>query len=174
MLIPILFLYSSEPQLRYILNPQSIEIDYRMPAEVFDPLFSSLARGEIAEITYDFRLFNKSRGILSLLGDKMLADRSIVYRIRYDELNSGYILSSGDDELFFPGFEELREKIRCAQITLTRPDSSETDNLYIRLRAAIIPRKLVAPFTILEPFLGSRHIKKEWKEYRYLDASGDN
>jgi hypothetical protein len=172
MLAPVTSLYSSEQQFQYILTPQFIEIDYCIPAADCDPLFASLARGEIAEITYDFRLFHESRGILSLGGDKMLAESSVVYRIRYDELNTGYILNSGDEELFFYSFEELREKIRRARISFARPASVEAENLYTRIRATIIPRKLVAPFTLLEPFLGSRRIREEWKEYRFHEAGG--
>ncbi|MDY7029491.1 MAG: hypothetical protein SVR04_14465 [Spirochaetota bacterium] len=172
LLAPVPSLYSSEQQFQYILTPQFIEIDYCIPAADCDPLFASLARGEIAEITYDFRLFHESRGILSLVGDKMLAESSVVYRIRYDELNTGYILNSGDEELFFYSFEELREKIRRARISFARPVSVETENLYTRIRATIIPRKLVAPFTLLEPFLGSRRIREEWKEYRFHEAGG--
>lgn len=169
-------LYSSEPQFRYLLTPQYIEIDYCIPAAVYDPLSATLARGEIAEITYDFRLFYESRGILSILGDKMLAENSVVYRIRYDELNSGYVLNSQDneEELLFLSFEELCEKIRCARITFTQPVSTETENLYTRVRTTIIPRKLVAPFTLLEPFLSSRHIKEDWREFRFPEAGGGN
>jgi len=137
-------------------------------------LFDSLARGQTAEIRYEFRLFRETRGILSLLGDRMLLEEMVVYRAWYDEFDAGYILETSAGEVPCSSFEELQSRLAGAEVVFCTAPSADEGRLYIRVRATVIPRKLSPPFTLLEPFYPENHITDGWKERTIIGRMGDS
>jgi len=139
-----------------------------------EDLFTSLLRGQKTVITYEFRLFHKTRGILSLLGDKMITERKIEYTVSTDTFGSGYLLETTGGQERYENIDALLERVEKIRIELNRNEKVKLNELYARIRTTLVHRKLAAPFTLLEPFLQNNRIRGKWKEYRFHTSDGED
>lgn len=166
--------YPAESQFQFHISSDTIEISYHAPDISEEVLSASLAKGQTAGFTYEFRLFQETRGILSLLGDKMIAEKTVTCSVRYDEFCSAYVLTTSGTETFCSTFEEIMGKLKSVHVSFERKTNTASEHMYTRIRTTLVPRKLTAPFTLLEPFFNRDHVREGWKEFRFAPVSGSS
>jgi hypothetical protein len=116
-----------------------------------DELLTSLQDGLESRIVFTARLYEKRTGLLSIRGDRLLAQSSIVRRAHRDILTQQYIVV--DDEgvplqeyetpgALLPGFLNVPEIVFAGPL----PEAGE---MYVSARATLEPVRLMPPLTLV-------------------------
>lgn len=153
----------------YYLSSDSLEINVHVRDIPLSDIHSYLSEGETSKIRYEIRLFQKRRGILSLLGDRMLADQTRELAVRYDRLSSNYVLSKAGKEFDFTSFASLMQAYSSIHFSFENfsentKDEKGAEEFYFRSRITLFVRTLTPPFTLLEPFLPKTYERSSWEE----------
>lgn len=126
-------------------------------------VIGSLRDGLESEVQYNVRVYERTAGVLGLLGDKLVGEYKETYRARWDEFSGDFILTADS--------RPTRRTI-SARAFLTELFSLSNVDTGIRIAAGtryyvlsdvqIQIVRLVPPLTMIAPFLTKRQINTQW------------
>lgn len=128
----------------------ALEYSFAPRLEVGDEILSSLEAGHRSEIHYEARVYRQSSGLGRLFGDRLIAEASVLYEARWDELNGLYVvvIDRLRERVFDDPLELLSFLLTLSEQRIELPDDS-LQAVYLLCRAQIEPIRLVAPLTLL-------------------------
>jgi hypothetical protein len=140
----------------------------------YKEVFTSLQDGLEAEITYQFRLYEKVEGLFSIFGDRLIGQREPSYRAHMNLYDNTYSLITGSGEkLDFKKREDFIESFFSIQILAFTDFVPETNkDYYLRARIRLNHVKLVPPLNLIY-ILGPIGITTDWKEVAIGRARGE-
>jgi hypothetical protein len=124
---------------------------------------ASLHEGLESEIQYNVRVYQRTGGLLGILGDKLIGEFQRSYRARWDEFGRDFVISEDGRTVLRTrtASEFLSEFFHLARadtgIRLKPPDS-----YYVLSNVRIQIVRLVPPLTMISPFLTNREIDTPW------------
>ena len=109
-------------------------------------------KGETSQVSFEVRLFRKTTGLLSFLGDELIEEHQDTYYGSYDPFYKMFHLESSDNALDFLQEESFFSAFRSYYTSFVQPQA-EASRIYVKARITFTPRKLMPPLNVLEPFL---------------------
>jgi hypothetical protein len=151
-----------------------INISARLGSAPYEEVFTSLQDGLEAEIIFQFRLYQNVRGLFSIFGDRLIAERQTSYRAHMNFYDNTYSLNtSNGKKLDFKGRDEFIEDFfRIDLYTISGFALEQDKEYYLRARIRLNHVKLVPPLNLIYIFkpIG---ITTEWKEVRIGSGRGE-
>ncbi len=171
---PLSYIFPQEIQLDARQSGESVNISARLESIPYKEVFSSLQDGFEAEITFQFRLYEKVRGLFSIFGDRLMGQHESSYRAHmnfYDNIYS--VITSSGEKLDFKKREQFIESFFGIQIFAFSNFAPESDKVYyLRARIRLNHVKLVPPLNLIY-LLGPIGITTDWKEVTIGKARGE-
>jgi hypothetical protein len=114
-------------------------------------LTSTLREGLESRITFTLRAFEKNRGLLALLGDRLLAETTLARSAYYNFLDGTYVVEAADGTrvsyaevgTLLPGFFSVRG------VTVLGARPGRRAGWYVAARVQFEPVRLMPPLTIV-------------------------
>ncbi len=114
-------------------------------------LAATLREGLESRITITLRVYETAPGLRGLLGDRLLAERSVTRSAYYNFLDSDFVVEeSSGRRLSFAGPEEALGaffSLRAGALLILRPD--QAGRCYAAAQARFDPVRLMPPLTIV-------------------------
>jgi hypothetical protein len=137
-----------------------------------DRIEESLSGGHAAEIRYRIRLMRPRGGLLSLPGDELEEEHVEVYTGMWNPVMERFGLRSAGGTRYFTDYERFFEAFTGVQLPVSatdlpganddNSDSGAGDGRYVLVRATVIPKVPVPPFTLLAPFMPGLKKTSPW------------
>jgi len=146
---------------------ESINISARLESIPYEEVFTSLQDGLEAEITFQFRLYERVGGVLAIFGDRLIGQREPSYRARMKLYDNTYsLITSNGEKLEFEKREDFVKSFFGIQMIAFSDFVPETNkDYYLRARIRLSHVKLVPPLNLIY-ILGPIGITTDWKEVR--------
>ena len=145
-----------------------LEFSFFTDVDIADEILASLREGHRSEIHYEARIYKRTAGISQLMGDRLIAESSVLYEARWDELNERYIVLI--DEEHEIGFEDPNRLtsflLSLNKHRITLQDDPEGE-IYLLCRAQIEPIRLVPPLTLMTFLLPKFRTTTPWGETEF-------
>ncbi len=127
-------------------------------------IIESLANGHRAEIRYEARVYRRTAGISRIFGDELVAEQSVTYDARWDELNRRYVvvIYSGRERSFEDSESLLRFLLVLEEYRMMVPKYGNGE-IYLMCRAQIEPVRLVPPLTLMNFLVPRFRTKTPWR-----------
>lgn len=153
---------------------ESVNISARLESIPYKDVFTSLQDGLEAEITFQFRLYEKVGGVLSIFGDRLIGQREPSYRAHMNLYDNTYsLITSSGEKLEFKKREDFIESFFGIQMIAFSDFVPEMNKVYyLRARIRLSHVKLVPPLNLIY-ILGPIGITTDWKEIRIGIARGE-
>lgn len=126
-------------------------------------IIDSLHDGLESEIQYNVRVYERTGGLLGILGDKLVGDFERTYRATWDEFGSEFVVTRKGS---------AKKRIKSANAFLsaffhlhgarTGIRLKPPHHYYVLSSVRIQIVKLVPPLTMISPFLSHREIDTPW------------
>jgi hypothetical protein len=114
-------------------------------------LFSTLREGLESRITFTLRAFEKSPGLLSLLGDRLLAEKTVARSAYFNFLDNTYVVEEADGAR--AAYTDLGALLKgffsVPSASLLVLGSARRGPCYVTARAQFDPVRLMPPLTIV-------------------------
>jgi len=137
--------------------------------EDYDPLpvLNALHDGLRSEITFVTRVYHPRRGILRIIGERLLAEQSFRYEAYWDIFERRYVLmSEGAVQRFADREDFLRAFLGISRLRVSLDelgdDSLTEDNVTVAAQVRLTPMKLVPALGILSFVLRDEVLSTEW------------
>lgn len=157
--------YSQEISVRLDRKEQGLDITAGLEGVNFDKVITSLEDGLESEIFFEFRLYEKSQGFFSFLGDKLIIDKTPHYTARINYLDKTYNIFTEEGKILT--FEQKENFInqfsKIESYRLTDFPFEENRSYYIRARIRLNHVKLVPPLNIISLF-HRISVTTKWKQ----------
>jgi hypothetical protein len=129
-------------------------------------VLASLREGLRAEVTFQFRLYRRNRGIFSFLGDRLLLERRVYQTAAFDFYENRYkIKRDGDDLGEYAGETEFLDAFfSLPEIELGEIEAADTGEYYLLARGRMMPVKIIAPLNIITLFSSETAFTTPWVE----------
>lgn len=129
-----------------------------------EELSSTLREGLESRITFTLRAFEKNKGLLALLGDRLLAETTLARSAYYNFLDGTYVVeeadgtrvSYGDVGTLLPGFFSVRG------VTVLGARPGRRGGWYVAARVQFEPVRLMPPLTIVSLAGAAATHTSEW------------
>lgn len=133
--------------------------------------------GQTSQVQFEVRLFNKSEGVWSFLGDQLLEEQRIIYNGRYDPFSKMYRLETSTQNKLTETREYLEtanffSALRSVRISFQEP-AAHHSMIYLRFRVKFTPRLLIPPLNVLEPFLINHQVTTGWTQVPIPESKDD-
>jgi len=116
-----------------------------------EELASTLREGLESRIIFTLRVFEKTPGLRSLLGDRLLAERTVTRAVYFSFLDADYVVEeSSGGRAAFEGLEEALGEFFAVQsgaLLLLRP--GQAGRCYAAAQVQFDPVRLMPPLTIV-------------------------
>ena len=114
-------------------------------------LVSSLRQGLESRITFTARVYEKRRGILPLMGDRMLAERRVAHSAFWDFLDGRFVVESdARAQVSYASVDDLLKGFfTLSDLPLYAVSPGHQDALYVTARAQFEPVRLMPPLTLV-------------------------
>jgi hypothetical protein len=180
-IISVLLLFFAPNQ----ISPQDIElkaeqsngllsVSARLESMPYGELFTSLQDGLEAEIIFQLRLYQKAKGLFSILGDRLRWQQEPSHSARMNLYDGTYSLIASSGEIL--NFERREDFIESfSSIRIQAPYSFEPENrgdYYLRARIRLNHVKLVPPLNLIY-ILGPIGFTTDWKEMAIVQSKGE-
>ncbi len=138
----------------------SAELQYETVTEVID----SLSAGLKSEIIYQFRLYERTNGLLSFFGDRLVAEARPAYTAHFDVFRDVYVVGTNDgtEQLFQTEADFVRGFFHIQDVALGQSTLEDPLSHYVQVRIRLIPVKLRPPLTIIALFSAAGSIFTDW------------
>jgi hypothetical protein len=114
-------------------------------------LAAALREGLESRITFTLRVFETAPGLRGLLGDRLLAERTVTRSAYYNFLDTDFVVEdSGGARLSFTALEDALEAfftVRAGALLILRP--GQAGRCYAAAQARFDPVRLMPPLTIV-------------------------
>jgi len=133
------------------VRPTSIRADLWFRWNKEQELVSSLQQGMEARIVFTLRLYQRRRGVIPFLGDKLILETHVARSAFWDFLDRTFVVESDDgSRAAYPTAAELLQgflTVRNFPVSTVLPSSGE--ERYVTARARLEPVRLMPPLTIV-------------------------
>ncbi len=167
-------LAAQEARLETRLRDTTVHVTIEFESPRSEEVLASLRDGLKAEIIFQARLYRKSRGLLSFLGDRLLVETKIsrtayfdFYENRYMILRDGNLLGEYASEQEF-----LHSFFFLPDLELGEIDISELEKLYVLARVRMMPVKIISPLNIITLFSSETVSTSPWLEAEIRPPGG--
>lgn len=156
---------TQEIELEASRSPGGLEVSARLESASALEVFRSLDDGLEAEIVFQFRLYERSRGLLSFLGDRLVLESRPSHTARKDFFRSAYVLetSRGGRRVYDDPSAFIRDFFQLRAFRLPRFAPEHGKSYYLRGRVTLSHAKLVPPLNLIYIFFPVG-VTTEWKE----------
>ena len=153
---------------------ESVNISARLESIPYKEVFTSLQDGLEAEITFQFRLYEKVGGVFAIFGDRLIGQREPSYRAHMKLYDNTYsLITSSGEKLEFKKREDFVKSFFGIQIIAFSDFVPETNkDYYLRARIRLSHVKLIPPLNLVY-ILGPIGITTDWKEVRLGKTRGE-
>lgn len=165
-------LFAQQTRFEVVKTEQSYLITLELRNIDTQELLTTLKNGHTAEVTFNIRIFKKTKGLFKLFGDRMVSEFHPVHTARWDIFNDHFTMTkhNGTSHTY-----ESVESFLSAFLTLqnfTIADSYEPPRHYYAAGSVLLnTMKLVPPLTILAPFLSLRQKSAGWRRHELSEAA---
>ncbi len=141
---------------------QSLDLDVRAGADGIrtslvlrwakqEDLVTSLRDGMEARIVFTLRVYQKRRGLLPFLGDRLVVETTVARSAFWDFLDRTFVVESDDGtRAVYPSAPDLLNGFfSLTDFLLLRVPDSPGEQRYVTARARLEPVRLMAPLTIV-------------------------
>jgi hypothetical protein len=165
---------AQEARLEISLQSNMVHVAIEFESPRSEEVLASLRDGLKAEIIFQARLYRKSRGLLSFLGDRLLVETKISRTAYFDFYENRYmILRDGNLLGKYAGEQEfLRSFFFLPDLELGQIDISELPKLYVLARVRLMPVKIVSPLNIITLFSSETVSTSPWLEAEIRPPGG--
>lgn len=133
------------------VHPDNIRADLWFRWNKEQELVSSLQQGMEARIVFTLRLYQRRRGIIPFLGDKLILETHVARSAFWDFLDRTFVVESDDgSRAVYPTAAELLDgffTVRNFTVSAFPPGSG--GERYVTARARLEPVRLMPPLTIV-------------------------
>lgn len=156
--------FPQEIQLNAQQSGERVNISATLESIPYKEVFTSLQDGLEAEITFQFRLYEKVRGFFSIFGDRLIGQQEFYYRAHMNFYDNTYsLIRSSGEKLDFKKREEFIESFFGIQMLAFPEFAPESDKVYyLQARIRLNHVKLVPPLNLIY-ILGPIGITTDWK-----------
>ena len=150
----------------------SLTVSARLVGVKEEEIFSALEEGMEAEIAFQIRVYEKTRGLFSFFGDKLIVQDTPSFLANLDRLNNNYVIrhQEGEDELYTDKNTFLAQFLRLDRYVIADFRAEMDKEYYLLARVHLIPARLTGPLTIISLFFRTGHTT-DWIELN-LDTGG--
>lgn len=158
-------LFSQQLNTSAIIKEGKVTVKVRLDLEDYSNTLKTMQSGLKAEMLFEFRLYKKQYGIISLLGDRLVREEKTVYTGYYNMYDKYFILkeNKGREIIFKDSNDFLENFFSLKDYVLKYPDRSNVNEYYLMYRIKYIPVKLVPPLNIVNIFTNSDNISTKWQ-----------
>ncbi len=152
--------------LRAELSGGEVTVSAELEGEMSDEILSSLKDGLKSEIIFQFRLYQKNRGLLSLFGDRLIFEKKIS-RIAYFDIFEGFFVMETQGEgvrKFLSKENFLKHFFQINDYNLTELKYENLSQIYVLARISLNPVRIVPPLNIISLFFTNTGVKTPWVE----------
>jgi len=130
-----------------------------------EEILSALEQGLESEIVYHFRLFERTTGIFSFLGDRLLSQEAIGFTASLDRFNNTYVIdpTQGEPRLFKEKNDFLCRFLELEAHAFSEFQPEPDKQYYLRARIQLTPAVISGPLSIILLFFRTG-ITTEWIE----------
>ena len=160
-----LILYSQQLNTSASVKEEKVIVDVCLDLEDYSNTLKTIRSGLKSEILFEFRLYKKQNGIISLLGDRLVREEKTIYTGYYNMYDRYFILkrNNGRETVFKNSNEFLENFFSLKDYTLKYPFFSNANEYYLMCRVKYIPVKLVPPLNIVNFFTKSENVTTKWQ-----------
>ncbi len=165
---------SQDIQLKARHSGELLSISARLESMPYEEVFTSLQDGLEAEIIFQFRLYERVKGLFSIFGDRLRWQQEPSHRARMNLYDGTYsLITSSGEKLDFEKREDFIESFSSIQIQAPYIfDPKEKKDYYLRARIRLNHVKLVPPLNLIY-ILGPIGFTTEWKELAVVQPKGE-
>jgi hypothetical protein len=129
-------------------------------------VLASLWEGMRAEITFQLRLYRRSRGVFSFLGDRLLVEYRVQQTAAFDFYENQYKIQRDGETVgrytseaaFLEAFFSLPET------EIGAVETGDVREHYVLARVRMMPVKIIAPLNIITLFSSEASFTTPWME----------
>ncbi len=127
-----------------------------------------------SEIIFDIQIYKKRKGVLFLLGDKLLHEYHPFHEAHWDQFNKQYSIKSDNTIINYTSKPDFFNNFFSLKNYPLRFKPLNPENYYLLSRIRLETVKLVPPLTILSPVLFENKYKTPWRKYELPIKQGSN
>lgn len=149
-----------------------LEFSFSPGLDTADSILQSLAEGHRSDVHYEARVYRRITGVSRIFGDRLIAETTVEYQARWDELNKRYVvLIDSERERSFDSSDALLEFLLALNNHHIHVPEEDGEDLYLVCRAQIEPIHLVPPLTLMTFLMPRFRTTTPWVEtgYRWYD-----
>lgn len=139
-------------------------------------ILGSLRSGLRSEIRFVIRVYERGRGFLSFLGDRLVGTDQVEYQARWDEFAGDYVITRLDaakrTSYRFPDAASFAEHFFGIVDEETGIHVTNHDHPYVLSSVEIQTVELAPPLTMIAAFLHDRLVSTPWARTPLLFAAG--
>ena len=146
--------HTQETALNIQQRPGELVVSASLDSPPVSELLASLDDGLEAEIRFQFRLYQRLKGLASLLGDRLLAQSEVAMTARRNFFDNSYLIVTGEGEREeLSGRQDFLEKFFRTRNTFPFPlRHAPGTSYYVMARIHVTDVKLVPPLNIIYLF----------------------
>jgi len=159
-------LFAEQLNISANVKAERIIVNVSLDLEDYSNALKTIRSGLKSELFFEFRLYKKQHGIISLLGDRLVREEKVLYTGYYNMYDKYYILKrNNSSEVVFKDSDDfLRNFFSLKGYNLEYSFLSTADEYYLLCRVKYIPVKLVSPLNIVNFFTNSENITTKWEK----------
>ena len=168
-----LMCYSQETHVVLYQKPDHLLVTAFLEDAPVAEVLTSLDDGLEAEIFFQFRLYEKAKGLFAFLGDKLTIEKQPYYRARKNFYDNTYVIIHSDgSETGHKSSEEFVDHfLRIESYELADFATPAEKGYYLRSRIRLNHAKLVPPLNLIYLFY-SVGVSTDWNESMIAAAPG--
>jgi hypothetical protein len=130
-------------------------------------LVKNAYEGQIAQVRFDFRVYQRSRGLVGLFGDKILQEMSIEKTGGWDPFTGRFFIRETDGETWTTArAEEYTGKLLSIS-NVSLEGVADIEDAYLLARAGLKQVRLRIPFNLLDPLLPETRMVTPWVRWDF-------
>ena len=147
---------------------KDVLISARLIMENPELVLDAIREGLRSKILFQFRLYKKNRGILSFLGNKLIAETEVQYIGYYDLFKQRYMIKRDveDYSVYIAEGDFLTNFLEIEDCVLSHDEYFNTEDFYVLGKIRLDSVLLVPPLNIITLFSSDGVITSQWQEAR--------
>ena len=159
-------LYAQQARLDAALRGEKVYAAVEYLESHSQEVLASLWDGLRSEITFQLRLYRRSKRPFTFLGDRLLVERRVYQTASFDFFGNRYkIQRDGENVGEYEGEAEFLDSFfSLPEIELGKIDPNDEREHYLLARVRMMPVKIIAPLNIISLFSSETAFTTPWIE----------
>jgi hypothetical protein len=160
------YAYAQEARLDAVLRGDKVYAAVQYMGSHSQRVLASLGDGLRAEITFQLRLYKRSSGIFSFIGDRLLHEKRVQKIASFDFYENRYKIRKGYSVAgeYAAGEEFVEAFFSLPETELGEIEIEEGEDYYLLARVRMMPVKIIAPLNIITLFSSETVFTTPWVE----------